>query len=103
MLDFKQSETVLKVIGEATRLKILVALSEETLCLADLERRIQASQSSISQHVKKLKAVELITEERRGKWSYLSLNTNHVIYPILMEWLHLLPKEQVIHPIPLSI
>jgi len=56
-----------KALGEFTRLKIIRLLAERELCVCDLEEIMQISQPRISQHLKVLKQVGLITERREGQ------------------------------------
>jgi ArsR family transcriptional regulator, arsenate/arsenite/antimonite-responsive transcriptional repressor len=47
---------------------------EEGICVCEFEARFGMGQSRVSYHVKKLKDVGLVREERRGKWSFYSLD-----------------------------
>jgi ArsR family transcriptional regulator, arsenate/arsenite/antimonite-responsive transcriptional repressor len=44
------------------------------ICVCEFERYFGAGQSKISYHLGKLKAAGLVHEERRGKWSFYSLD-----------------------------
>ena len=44
------------------------------ICVCEFERYFDAGQSKISYHLGKLKAAGLVNEERRGKWSFYSLD-----------------------------
>jgi ArsR family transcriptional regulator len=44
------------------------------ICVCEFERFFDAGQSKISYHLGKLKAAGLVHEERRGKWSFYSLD-----------------------------
>ncbi len=44
------------------------------ICVCEFERYFDAGQSKISYHLGKLKAAGLVHEERRGKWSFYSLD-----------------------------
>jgi len=47
---------------------------EEGICVCEFEEHFGMGQSKVSYHVKKLKAAGLVREERRGKWSFYSLD-----------------------------
>ena len=47
---------------------------EEGICVCEFEEHFGMGQSKISYHVKKLKDAGLVREERRGKWSFYSLD-----------------------------
>src|SRR3712207_2830669 len=47
---------------------------EEGICVCEFEEAFGMGQSKISYHMKKLKDAGLVREERRGKWSFYSLD-----------------------------
>jgi ArsR family transcriptional regulator, arsenate/arsenite/antimonite-responsive transcriptional repressor len=47
---------------------------EEGICICEFEEVFGMGQSKISYHMKKLKDAGLVREERRGKWSFYSLD-----------------------------
>lgn len=44
------------------------------ICVCEFEDRFGMGQSKVSYHVKKLKEAGLVREQKRGKWSFYSLN-----------------------------
>src|SRR3712207_5008150 len=46
---------------------------DEGICVCEFEDRFGMGQSKISHHMRKLKEAGLVREERRGKWSFYSL------------------------------
>lgn len=67
-------KTVMKAIGQATRLKIIFMLARSEHCVCELERILNVSQPAISQHMRVLKAAGLVSERREGQWIFYSLN-----------------------------
>ena len=57
-----------KALGDKTRLRIIVLLCGESLCVCEIIDVLQMTQSRISRHLGILKQAGLIEEERRGKW-----------------------------------
>ena len=51
---------------------------EEGICVCEFEEAFSMGQSKVSYHVKKLRDAGLILEERRGKWSFYSLDREAV-------------------------
>ncbi len=47
---------------------------EEGICVCEFEEVFSMGQSKVSYHMKKLKDAGLVREERRGKWSFYSLD-----------------------------
>ncbi|MBM4236099.1 MAG: winged helix-turn-helix transcriptional regulator [Firmicutes bacterium] len=63
-----------KAMGEETRVKILMMLFEEEMCICELIEELQLSQSAVSHHVKILKQAGLVNDRRDGKWTFCSIN-----------------------------
>jgi len=70
----QKTASVLKALGEPTRLKIIKFLSIRELCICELEAILDMSQPRVSQHVKVLKQVDLVRERKAAQKSYFSLN-----------------------------
>ena len=47
---------------------------DASICVCEFQDVFSMGQSKVSYHVKKLKEAGLISEERRGKWSFYSLD-----------------------------
>lgn len=93
MLTYAEAEKILKAIGEETRLKIVSYLTQDSFCVCELVELLQMSQPSISQHLKRLRQVEIILEERRGKWVFYSLNKEHKLYTLILHLISILPPK----------
>lgn len=67
-----------KVFGDSTRIKILYVLFEEELCVYDIARILNLSQSSVSHQLRILKTSKLVKFRREGKSVFYSLDDEHV-------------------------
>ena len=67
-----------KVLGDATRVRILHALSMEELCVCDIAALIGATQSAISHQLRLLRAARLVKFRKKGKMAYYSLDDDHI-------------------------
>ena len=67
-----------KTFGDTTRVKILYALMEQDLCVADLAEAIGATQSAVSHQLRSLKQSRLVRAKREGKNVVYSLSDDHV-------------------------
>lgn len=76
-------ESVLKILGDKTRLTILSKLKDNELCVCDLVENLSISQPAVSQHLRKMKDLEIIVEERRGQWTYYKINENSLFYDLI--------------------
>lgn len=62
-----------KVLGDPTRLKILLALSQAELCVCDLASMVGAAQPAVSQHLKILRAYRFVQFRRQGRMAFYRL------------------------------
>jgi DNA-binding transcriptional ArsR family regulator len=67
-----------KVLGDATRVRILHALSLEELCVCDIAALLGATQSAISHQLRLLRAAKLVRFRKEGKMAYYSLDDEHI-------------------------
>ena len=71
-----QEERLLELfqaIAEPTRLGIVRQLTSGERCVCDLQGDMDAAQSRLSFHLKKLKEAGVIADRREGRWVYYSL------------------------------
>ncbi|MEC9490479.1 MAG: metalloregulator ArsR/SmtB family transcription factor [Halanaerobiales bacterium] len=66
----------LKCIADENRLKILKLLLDGQYCVCQLQELLNKSQSSVSQHLSYFKDLNLLKEEKSGKWIYYSIDRN---------------------------
>jgi len=92
MTSVKHAADYLKVMGEETRLKIISFLIKDSYCVCELVDFLQMSQPSISQHLKRLKETGIILEEKRGRWSYYSINKDHEFFTVILHLVSMLPS-----------
>jgi ArsR family transcriptional regulator len=74
-----ETTNIFKALGDPTRLKLLgLMLGTERLCVGMLANKLGITQSAVSQHLKLLKHVELVTFERVGFHMHYSVNMNTI-------------------------
>ena len=67
-----------KVIGDATRVRILSLLMTRELCVCDITEALSMAQSAVSHQLRILRAAHLVTYRKEGKMSYYRLDDSHV-------------------------
>lgn len=67
-----------KILGDPTRVRILLALSERELCVCDLGELFDVTPSAVSHQLRLLRAHRLVRCRREGKLAYYSLDDEHV-------------------------
>lgn len=68
------TDDVFAVIAEATRRDILVSLREGDKAVGELVRELEASQPTISKHLKVLREADLVSMRAQGQKRYYALN-----------------------------
>lgn len=64
---------LLKILGDKTRLTIFSLLKLREMCVCELTEILDVSQPAISQHLRKLKLLNVVKERKSGQWVYYSL------------------------------
>ena len=67
-----------KVFGDSTRIRILFVLSSAEVCVCDLARVLNMTQSAIYHQLRILKQNKLVKSRREGKSIFYSLADGHV-------------------------
>ena len=67
-----------KGIGTASRYQILESLLGGPLAVGEIVAAVKMSQPAVSQHLKTLKACQLVSDEKRGKEVFYSVNVEHM-------------------------
>lgn len=73
-----EAEGFLKQLANSKRLMILCVLSEGELSVGELNKRVPLSQSALSQHLAKLRAVEFVATRRESQTIYYRLHDPRV-------------------------
>ena len=69
-----------KGIGNASRYRILEALLKGRKTVGELVRIVGLSQPAVSQHLKTLKASNLVIDERRGQEVFYAVNAAPMLF-----------------------
>ncbi len=75
---FVQASELFKVLGDATRLRILDALSGGELRVQEIASRLDMTPSAISHQLHTLKDHRVVKARREGKWIYYSIDDAHI-------------------------
>lgn len=88
-----QAAMIYKLLGDQTRLTMMKILDEHDCCVCEFVEIFNMSQPSISQHLRKLKDVGLVQEERRGQWIFYSIDKISSHYVLIHTLLEQLPSQ----------
>ncbi len=92
-VDMQRASQLLKLLGDQTRLTMMKLLQSHDCCVCEFVEIFKMSQPAISQHLRKLRDIKLVKEERRGQWIFFSINENHEDYPFVRSILEQLPEQ----------
>jgi DNA-binding transcriptional ArsR family regulator len=67
-----------KILNDRTRLKIVLALAKEELCVCDLSALIGVSVSAISHQLRLLRNMRIVKNRKDGKMVYYSIEDSHI-------------------------
>ncbi len=93
-VNIENAATILKLLGDKTRLMIVKLLENHTCCVCEFVEIFQMSQPSISQHLRKLRDAGIVKEQRRGQWIFYSLNTENDYFHFVEQILQVLPSQK---------
>lgn len=79
-----------KIMGDNTRLKLLLALEHQELCVSDLAQITNMTSSAVSHQLRALKSACLVKNRREGKTVFYSLDDEHIHHVIKVAFAHIL-------------
>lgn len=74
---FEMAE-IFKLLGEPTRLKIVLSLINSELCVCDLAGAMDANISTVSHQLRLLRNARLVKYRKEGKMIFYSLDDEHI-------------------------
>lgn len=78
--------TIIKVLSDENRLRIMNILKEYSLCVGEIQTILNIGQSNASRHLEKLKNSGLITCQKKAQWIYYQLSNEKLEeYPFIKQ------------------
>ncbi len=68
-----------KLLGDATRVRILDALSHGELCVCEIAALVDLSESAVSHQLRLLRGLRLVRPRRAGRLAYYTLDDQHIM------------------------
>ncbi len=68
-----------KLLGDATRVRMLDALSRSELCVCDLAGLLGLSESAVSHQLRLLRGMRLVRPRRAGRMVFYTLDDQHIV------------------------
>lgn len=67
------------LLGDCNRLRILSVLAQEELCVCDLAKIVNMSESAVSHQLRTLRAMRLVSYQKSGRKVFYRLLDRHVL------------------------
>lgn len=80
---------IFKILGNKTRLEILLTLMEKECCVNDISDQLGMNQSAISHQLSILRAFKIVKYKRINKKNCYSLADRHIYNILLMSKAHI--------------
>jgi ArsR family transcriptional regulator len=79
---------IFAILGDPTRMRVLIALGESELCVTDLAAATGVNRTTISHQLRVLRSHRLVRRRRDGKVVYYALDDDHVMALVRMATAH---------------
>lgn len=85
-MDLEQGTRLLRLLADASRLRLLMLLEEHELSVAELTAITKLAQSRVSSHLARLREFELVRDRRVGSAALYSATTGKLSGPLATIW-----------------
>lgn len=93
--DFERAGRMLRAAGDASRLRLLEALSRGEMCVTEIAALTGEGLSTVSQRLRLLRGEDLVVRRREGRHVFYSLSDAHVADVILSVLDHAAHRDPV--------
>jgi len=73
-----QLALIYRMLGDPTRLKIMMALKQVEMCVCDIAAFLRISESAVSHQLRRLRETAIVSNRREGQVLYYTLKDSHV-------------------------
>ena len=77
--DVASLTELFKMLGDATRVRILDTLAQGERCVCDIAALVGMSESAVSHQLRLLRAGRLVRARRSGRQAFYALDDHHII------------------------
>jgi DNA-binding transcriptional ArsR family regulator len=76
--EIERLSAIYKILGDPSRLKIVMALKNVEMCVCDLAAYLGLTESAVSHQLRRFRDLALVKSRREGQVIYYSLDDEHV-------------------------
>jgi ArsR family transcriptional regulator len=77
---------IFKILSDETRLRVIVLLAQEKLCVCQMSGILDTSQPKVSKCLSKLRDMKLVEDERKDKFVYYYLKANNEVLASILQY-----------------
>lgn len=85
-----QATAIFKILSDETRLRMLMLLYKESLCVCEFAGILEVPQPRISKNLAKLRDLNLVEDERREKFVFYELKKEETLLLEILKQLHVM-------------
>ena len=74
-----QLTNIFKILSDETRLRIIILLAQQDLCVCELSGILDVSQPKVSKNLSKLRDMNIVIDERKERFVFYKLKTDNVV------------------------
>ena len=74
MSDSERQARIFKVLSAGTRVRMIELLKRRSLCVNALARALEITPAAVSQHLRVLRDVDIVTADKRGYFVHYQVN-----------------------------
>lgn len=78
-----------KIMGDVTRIRLLITLEEKEKCVGELAENLKMTKSAVSHQLKTLRNAKLVKAQKRGKNVFYMLSDHHIKTLLDMTYEHI--------------
>jgi ArsR family transcriptional regulator len=75
----RKVEKLFGAVGDATRMKVLLLLSQREMCVCELESALELPQPTVSHHLGVLEQADLVKRNKKGKFVFYQANDSPML------------------------
>ena len=81
---------IFKALGDETRLRILALVWDGDMCVCEIEKSLNLTQSNASRHLTALKGAGILSSFKKAQWTYYQINEkfksdNNILWEYLQQ------------------
>lgn len=74
----RRTSDLFGVLSDPTRVRIIISISREELCVGDIAREVGVSDSAVSHQLRVLRNMRIVEYRKEGRLTFYSLADEHI-------------------------